>query len=106
MLPGVSQRHKANIERRKQPALPVEDHLLHTLPVPEEGGGVGRPLLLKKLSIAADVAGPMLRAWDFLHTTSQASSRHAGRRGVFALAPKGSVSARPCLAAFFPGDEP
>lgn len=67
----VLQRHNSIMERRNQPGLPVDDALLHTLPPGEERAMVSRPLLLKKLSIAAHVAGPMLRGWDFLYVTSQ-----------------------------------
>lgn len=74
----ISQRHKAIIGRRTQPTLPVVDSRLHELPPPEEGGTIAtRPLLLKKLSIASDVAGPMLRAWDFLYVTSQVSNTYS-----------------------------
>ncbi|CAM9778662.1 unnamed protein product, partial [Ectocarpus sp. 12 AP-2014] len=65
------QRHNAILERRKQPVLPVDDALLGSLKPPEEGTLAARPLVLKKLSIAANVAGPILRAWDFLHLNSQ-----------------------------------
>lgn len=37
---------------------------------------VERPPVLKKLSIASDVAGPILRAWDFLHLNSQVRALH------------------------------
>ena len=81
------QRHKAGMERRRQPPLPVDDALLHTLkalPPSKEGdvsavagdapGGTvveAPPRALKKLSISAAIAGPLLRAWDFLHSLSQ-----------------------------------
>ncbi|CAM9644621.1 unnamed protein product, partial [Ectocarpus sp. 12 AP-2014] len=67
----AQQRHNAILERRKQPVLPVDDALLGSLKPPEEGTLAARPLVLKKLSIAANVAGPILRAWDFLHLNSQ-----------------------------------
>lgn len=67
--------------------LPVDDALLGKLkplgggkvnkPLGGAGGtaaaaaAVERPLVLKKLSIAAGVSGSILRAWDFLHLNSQ-----------------------------------
>lgn len=59
------------MERRNQPVLPVDDSLLKTLKPLGEGEVVERPLILKKLSICADVAGPLLRAWDFLNLNAQ-----------------------------------
>lgn len=67
----VDQRHNVTIERRNQPVLPVDDSLLDELKPLGEGETVERPLILKKLSICADVAGPLLRAWDFLNLNSR-----------------------------------
>lgn len=65
------------MERRRQPTLPIDDALLHSLP-PMDSLRVGsgdeeeRPRVVsKKLTIASAMAGPILRVWDFLHTTSQ-----------------------------------
>lgn len=53
--------------------LPVDDAQLGNLkPLGGDGAApVERPLVLKKLSIAAGVSGSILRAWDFLHLNSQ-----------------------------------
>lgn len=65
------------MDRRRQPTLPIDDALLHSLP-PMDSLRVGsgdeeeRPRVVpKKLTIASAMAGPILRVWDFLHTTSQ-----------------------------------
>ena len=78
------------------------DSRLHELPPPEVGGTVAtRPLLLKKLSIASDVAGPMLRAWDFLYVTSQV--RNVQASSVRRLPSKESVTFLRLAICFFVG---
>ncbi|CAM9326712.1 unnamed protein product [Scytosiphon promiscuus] len=67
----AQQRHMAIFERRNQPALPVDDSLLGALKPLAGESVVERPPVLKKLGIAANVSGPILRAWDFLHLNSQ-----------------------------------
>lgn len=74
------QRQRANMERKRQPTLPIDDALLHSLP-PMECGVILRAgssdeeerprVVAKKLTITSAMAGPILRVWDFLHTTSQ-----------------------------------